>query len=172
LEALGLLQRQGKFVKEYGALTDSVPRPLLPGFPPGPAAGPAAALPLAIESGFRPYGPGRRSVRPVVPQDGSPKRRLGVTLDQGGPYKTEILERQDAGGALYFRVQIRRGFRHQIRCHLSWLGHPVLGDGLYGQPGGEGEQALMLQAQGLSFPDPYTGETRRYRLPSIAEEGF
>jgi 23S rRNA pseudouridine1911/1915/1917 synthase len=169
LDAMRRQQKQGNFVKEYGLLTDSSPQALLPGFPPpGPAAGPSTALPLAVESGFRPYGRGRRAVRPVVPN--SSKRLLGAVLDQGRPYRTEILERKNAGNILYFCVRIERAFRHQIRCHLSWLGYPVLGDGLYGQPGGNGEQPLMLKAQGLSFTDPCTGETRRYRLPSIMEE--
>jgi 23S rRNA pseudouridine1911/1915/1917 synthase len=171
LEALQGQQKQGNFVKEYGVLTESAPQALLPGFPPpGPGAGPSASPPFAIESGFRPYGPGRKAVRPVIPQDGSPRKRLRIALDRGGPYKTEILDRQNAGDALYFRVRITRGFRHQIRCHLSWLGHPTLGDGLYGPPAGPGEQALMLKAQGLSFSDPYSGENRQYRLPPILED--
>jgi 23S rRNA pseudouridine1911/1915/1917 synthase len=169
LEALQGQQQQGSFVKEYGVLTDPSPRTLLPGFPlPGPAASPS--VPFAVESGFRPYGPGRRAVRPVAAKVGPHKKRLSVALDQGRPYRTEILGRQNAGSALYFRVRILRAFRHQIRCHLSWLGHPVLGDGLYGPPGESGDQPLMLKAQGLSFPDPYSGETRRYQLPPILEE--
>jgi 23S rRNA pseudouridine1911/1915/1917 synthase len=171
LEALQEQQKQGNFVKEYGLLADPVPQALLPGFPPpGPAASPSAAPPFVVASGFRPYGPGRKAVRPVMPAEGSPKKRLRIALDQGEPYKTEILDRQNAGAALYFRVRIARAFRHQIRCHLSWLGHPVLGDGLYGPPADHGEQALMLKAQSLSFSDPYSGENRQYRLPSILED--
>jgi 23S rRNA pseudouridine1911/1915/1917 synthase len=170
LESLEQQQRQGSFLKEYGVLADAVPRPLLPGFPPAPpSAGPSTAQPLAVTSGFRPYGPGRRAVRPVLP-GGSSKKRLPIALDQGGPYRTEILERQNAGSLLYFRARIARAFRHQIRCHLSWLGHPVLGDGLYGRPDEDGEQPLMLKAQGLSFLDPSSGETRRYQLPPILED--
>jgi 23S rRNA pseudouridine1911/1915/1917 synthase len=170
LESLEQQQRQGSFLKEYGVMTDTVPRPLLPGFPPAPPpASPSAAYPLAVTSGFRPYGPGRRAVRPVLP-DGLAKKRLHIALDQGGPYKTEILERQNAGTALYFRVRIARAFRHQIRCHFSWLGHPVLGDGLYGPPNQDGEQPLMLKAQALSFSDPFSGEPRHYQLPPILED--
>jgi 23S rRNA pseudouridine1911/1915/1917 synthase len=169
LEALQEQQQRGSLVKEYGLLADPVPQALLPGFPsPGPAS-PSSTPPFAVESGFRPYGPGKRAVRPVIPNSGFPKKRLRIALDRGRPYKTEILERQNAGGALYFRVRIARGFRHQIRCHLSWLGHPALGDGLYGQPG-EGEQPLMLKAQGLSFLDPLSGENRHYQLPPILED--
>jgi 23S rRNA pseudouridine1911/1915/1917 synthase len=176
LDGLRDQQQQGAFVKEYGVLTNSVPQALLPGFPlPGPAAGPSTALPFAIESGFRPYGPGRKAVRPVAAPVAAPmaaktgptKKRLTFALDQGRPYRTEILERQNAGASLYFRVRILRAFRHQIRCHLSWLGYPVLGDGLYGPPGDAGDQALMLKAQALSFLDPGSGEPRHYQLSPI-----
>jgi 23S rRNA pseudouridine1911/1915/1917 synthase len=174
LEALWRQQERGGLVKEYGALANRAPRAPLPGFPPlEPPAGPSAEPPFALESGFRAYGPGRRSVRPVLPRGDYPQP-FPVGLDQGRPYRTEILERRDAGGARYFRARIVRGFRHQIRCHLAWLGHPVLGDGLYGSPGGEeegaGEGALMLKAQGLSFLDPLTRRKRRYQLPSILED--
>jgi 23S rRNA pseudouridine1911/1915/1917 synthase len=168
LEALQWQQKQGCFVKEYGVLANSTPQALLPGFPPVDSpGGPFAALPFAVESGFRPYGPGRKAVRPVMPKGSSPQKSLHVGLDRGSPYKTEILERHSAGNALYFRVRILRAFRHQIRCHLSWLGHPVLGDGLYGQAEGEGDRPLMLKAQGLSFQDPLSGEARYYQLPSL-----
>jgi 23S rRNA pseudouridine1911/1915/1917 synthase len=173
LEALQRQQKQGTFIKEYGVLTDSAPRALLPGFPlPGPAAGPSATPPFAIESGFRPYGPGRKAVRPVAAKAGPPKKRRPLALDQGRPYRTEILERQNAADVFYFRVRIERAFRHQIRCHLSWLGYPVLGDGLYGPPGetGQPERPLMLKAQGLFFLDPCSGESRQYQLPPILED--
>jgi 23S rRNA pseudouridine1911/1915/1917 synthase len=170
LEALQRQQRQGGFVKEYGVLASPVPQAPLPGFPPAEPR-PFAALPLVVASGFRAYGPGRKAVRPVIPRRAPPKKRISVALDQGGPYKTEILERRNAGDFLYFRVRIGRAFRHQIRCHLSWLGHPVLGDGLYGPAGGDGDRPLMLKAQGLSFPDPFSGEPRQYQLPPILEDG-
>jgi 23S rRNA pseudouridine1911/1915/1917 synthase len=168
LEVLRHHQQQGRVVKEYGVLATSDPQPPLPGFPPGPSTSPAEEPFFAVESAFRPYGPGRRAVRPVPLDKAAPKRRSLVVLDQGGPYKTEILERQNAGNALYFRVRIVRAFRHQIRCHLSWLGHPVLGDGLYGRA--EGDGPLMLKAQSLCFPDPVSGESREYRLPPISSE--
>jgi 23S rRNA pseudouridine1911/1915/1917 synthase len=169
LESLEQQQQQGAFLKEYGVLASAAPQPLLPGFPPEPPPANPSETPFAIESGFRPYGPGQKAVRPVLP--GSPsKKRLRIALDHGKPYKTEILERQNAGKLLYFRALIARAFRHQIRCHLSWLGHPVLGDSLYGQPDEDREQPLMLKAQALSFLDPSTGETRQYQLPPIMED--
>jgi len=53
----------------------------------------------------------------------------------------------------------RTGGTHQRRVHMAGLGHPVMGDGLYGEKGrvrrGKG---LFLHAVGLSFTHPATGE--------------
>jgi 23S rRNA pseudouridine1911/1915/1917 synthase len=100
------------------------------------------------------------------------KPRREFALDRGYPYKTNILEASSGGKTRCFRVRIVRGFRHQIRCHLSWLGYPILNDGLYGgllEVDGT-DQALALKAQGLFFRDPLSGENRCYQLPPILED--
>jgi 23S rRNA pseudouridine1911/1915/1917 synthase len=163
LDALTFQQERGLFTKEYGALCGKGP---LPGgtVPPAPERG---EPPFTLESAFRPFGPGRREVRPAAfPPAG--RQRKAAALDRGGPYVTEVLEQVPLpGGLVYFRLGIRRGFRHQIRCHLAWLGFPILNDGLYGA-GGEG--LLALKAQGLAFFDPQSGEGRRYGLEPLLHE--
>lgn len=39
----------------------------------------------------------------------------------------------------------RTGRTHQLRVHLSWIGHPILGDSLYGRPGSDAQAAARLQ---------------------------
>ncbi|MGD8417672.1 MAG: RNA pseudouridine synthase [Pseudomonadales bacterium] len=48
----------------------------------------------------------------------------------------------------------RTGRTHQLRVHLAWIGHPILGDRLYGAPGDPSQQAprLMLHAHRLVLP--------------------
>ena len=50
-------------------------------------------------------------------------------------------------------IQLETGRRHQIRVHLAWLGHPLLGDERYGQTAGR----LALHATRLQLEHPFNG---------------
>jgi 23S rRNA pseudouridine1911/1915/1917 synthase len=158
MDALTQQQREGLFVKEYGALSRGS-QEALPGFPPAFIPGP---VPFTIQSAFRPFGKGRKTVRPVVPAFGG-KAQKKFALDLGNLYTTQVLEMRRGEKGVYFRMRISRGFRHQIRCHLAWLGFPILNDKIYG--GGSSEDGVLaLRAQGISFIDPESNTPRRYEL--------
>ena len=58
------------------------------------------------------------------------------------------------------------GRSHQLRAHLAWLGHPVLGDRLYSEEGSSEEgsgPSLQLRACGLRLLHPHTGMPLRLR---------
>ena len=56
------------------------------------------------------------------------------------------------------RLHLETGRTHQIRVHLSSIGHPLMGDSLYGGSGDQyGRQAL--HAASLSFVHPFTEES-------------
>ena len=69
----------------------------------------------------------------------------------------EVLER--FGGFTYVRCRLETGRTHQIRVHMAHMGHPILGDTVYGAkkpvPGLQGQ---CLHAVGLQFVHPRTGE--------------
>jgi 23S rRNA pseudouridine1911/1915/1917 synthase len=51
------------------------------------------------------------------------------------------------------------GRTHQLRVHMAHLGHPILGDGIYGKEGLTlKHKGLFLRAKGLSFVHPITGK--------------
>lgn len=68
------------------------------------------------------------------------------------------VERQYADYAL-LRLQLDTGRTHQIRVHMAHIGHPLLGDGLYGESvrDAHGMERAALHAAHLEFVHPITG---------------
>ena len=69
----------------------------------------------------------------------------------------------DDGARSLLDVRIETGRKHQIRRHLAGLGHPVIGDRLYGSGAGDGVD-LQLTAYLLAFHCPVNDEPVEYRL--------
>jgi len=63
-------------------------------------------------------------------------------------------------------VKIKTGRTHQIRVHMSYLGHPVVGDKTYGKKKEEFEvSGQLLHAQKLAFLHPRTGQILSFKAP-------
>ena len=149
-------QEAGRFVKTYSAdCDDARALPLPDGFPPRPSlpgCSDGGKLRSAVVSRFRPWGLHGKAVRPVTEEAGPAAQRKASP----GWYRTEFVVEPNGGGKESIRAtcRITRGYRHQVRCHLAWLGFPVKGDALYnsscGQADGEGH-ALCFRATGLDF---------------------
>ena len=90
------------------------------------------------------------------------KRRLMAVVAGGKPSVTHYSVVGEAGGRALLDVTLGTGRTHQIRVHLSHLGHPVLGDRTYGgysQAVRElGLNRPFLHAWRLAFVHPATGE--------------
>jgi 23S rRNA pseudouridine1911/1915/1917 synthase len=81
----------------------------------------------------------------------------------GRPAVTHFEVMHEAAGHAMLRVRLETGRTHQIRVHLSAIGHPVYADPLYGDavPG----QRLWLHAERLAFVHPVIGEALEFEAP-------
>lgn len=91
------------------------------------------------------------------------KSTIDVPLD-GKTAITHFEVLQSHGGKSLLEVKIQTGRLHQIRQHLTSIGHPVMGDPKYGQ-GNKNRKGLQLMARELIFSDPWTHSLRKFQLP-------
>jgi 23S rRNA pseudouridine1911/1915/1917 synthase len=111
----------------------------------------------------------RRGYRAVVvgeglPETGTVDSPVGrdpdnptlMTAGVGRPAVTHFEVVRQAAGHTMLMVRLETGRTHQIRVHLSAIGHPVYADPLYG--GAVPGRRLWLHAERLSFDHPVSGE--------------
>ncbi|MBQ2707232.1 MAG: RluA family pseudouridine synthase, partial [Clostridia bacterium] len=110
-----------------------------------------------------------------IGRDPRERKRMAVVAD-GRPARThfEVLERFTAMGHSYTFVRciLETGRTHQIRVHMKSLGHPLLGDTLYGGGSTKFEHSLgelicgqCLTATHIGFVHPTSGEILRLDCP-------
>lgn len=90
--------------------------------------------------------------------------RRGV-MEDGAPSVTHYKVIERLKDHTVVELILETGRTHQIRVHMSYIGHPVLGDHLYG-----GENVLLIERQALhaaclEFIHPISGETVKYEAP-------
>ncbi|QLA16630.1 dephospho-CoA kinase [Desulfolutivibrio sulfoxidireducens] len=117
-----------------------------------------------------------------IGRDPAARTRMAVVAKGGREAKSRYRTVWSApeGGAALVEVDILTGRTHQIRVHLAAIGHPLLGDAVYGpgraaafrrEAGAAGRlcRRQMLHAWRLSFPHPETGETLSFERPPPAD---
>jgi len=119
----------------------------------------ACGLEARIECAFRSFGPGGAAVA-----------CLGRDFRGGGPaerdrvaYRADLIDArasaapcglERADRAVDLTLGLAKGFRHQLRAQLAWIGLPIAGDPIYG---GASAGRLFLHASRVAFADPETG---------------
>jgi 23S rRNA pseudouridine1911/1915/1917 synthase len=110
--------------------------------------------------------PSRRgTIDAPIGRDRNDVGRMAVGGRAERPAVTHFELAEPLAGASLLRLRLETGRTHQIRVHLAAIGHPVLGDPVYGVPSGQiGLRRQFLHAARLAFAHPADG--RRIELSS------
>ncbi|MGD9711187.1 MAG: RluA family pseudouridine synthase [Thermomicrobiales bacterium] len=106
---------------------------------------------------------------PVGRHTGDRLRMAAVA--SGKPAVSHFSVIQRVAGATLLEIELVTGRTHQIRVHMAFIGHPVIGDAVYnrnsGKFGGSGSFVArqFLHASRLAFALPATGERRTFEAP-------
>lgn len=111
----------------------------------------------------------RGTVDEPIARDPRDRKRMAVVAGgRSAVTHWEVVARY--AGHTHLRCRLETGRTHQIRVHMAYLGHPILGDTVYGAkkpvPGLTGQ---CLHAVGLRFIHPRTGQPIELSCP-LSEE--
>lgn len=97
-----------------------------------------------------------------IGRDHDNRKRMAIVPDgEGKPAITHVHVLERFRGYTYVECRLETGRTHQIRVHMASIGHPLLGDELYGGTDGRVKMHLVgqcLHARILGFVHPTTGE--------------
>jgi tRNA pseudouridine32 synthase/23S rRNA pseudouridine746 synthase len=92
-----------------------------------------------------------------------PRRPLQKIDPAGKPSRTHWRALASSRDATHVLLEPLTGRTHQLRVHLASIGHPILGDALYGDAGVQARASrLLLHASELGFVHPVTQQDLRF----------
>ncbi len=102
-----------------------------------------------------------------VGRDPKNRKRMAVTEKNSRNAVTHYQVLGRYPGYTYIRCRLETGRTHQIRVHMAYLGHPLLGDSLYGAGRDKrfGLEGQCLHARRLGFIHPSTGAQMELACP-------
>ena len=151
------VQNKGLFIKTYNAVCDVKTKDDIAisenGFPLSPDIDfDGIGFECTVKSQFRPYGVGRKEVRPVDEKAG----KAAVKKASPDIYETCICGKfNEERTVCNVTCSITKGYRHQVRCHLAWIGLPIKGDPIYSNIYGNKASGneFFFTASSLRFPN-------------------
>lgn len=110
--------------------------------------------------------PGQGTLRSYLARHASDRKRFAShPAGQGKHAVTHYKTAQRGSGCSWIECRLETGRTHQIRVHLSELGHPILGDPVYGGRFKRAAPRLMLHAAELGFVHPRSRARLTFRVP-------
>ncbi|WP_330427471.1 RluA family pseudouridine synthase [Eubacterium ramulus] len=96
------------------------------------------------------------------------RKKMAINEKNGKPAITHYKVLQRFAKYTYMEFRLETGRTHQIRVHMASIGHPLLGDELYGNPKNlamKGLQGQTLHAMVIGFVHPTTHEYMEFEAP-------
>jgi 23S rRNA pseudouridine1911/1915/1917 synthase len=103
-----------------------------------------------------------------IGRDPRHRQRMAV-VDRGRPAQTDFRVVERLGAVSVLDVTLRTGRTHQIRVHLASIGHPIVGDPVYGRRHDERAGRPALHARRLRLTHPGDGTERVFESPLPAD---
>ncbi|HXR74470.1 MAG TPA: RluA family pseudouridine synthase [Bryobacteraceae bacterium] len=126
---------------------------------------------LALARGH--ISPPQGTITKRIMRDPVRRTRMTTRLESGRTALTHYRTIEQLANLSLLEVKIGTGRTHQIRVHLSSIGHPIVGDGLYGAPRRADRipapDRFFLHAQRLRFQSPSTGQPIEIESPLAPE---
>ncbi|MBR6507238.1 MAG: RluA family pseudouridine synthase [Clostridia bacterium] len=101
------------------------------------------------------------------------RKKFAVTNVNSKPAVTHYRVIERLAGYTHLELTLETGRTHQIRVHMAYMGHPVIGDPVYGNPKHSlGLRGQCLFAEYISFTHPITGEIMSFgaELPDFFKD--
>jgi len=117
------------------------------------------------------FGMATGTIDAPIRRDPDAPMRMAISND-GRFARTHYRLREAMGAVTLMEVELETGRTHQIRVHFASIGHPVVGDPVYGRRDPVAVPRIFLHALRLGFVDPFTGTdvTLEAELPSDLDD--
>lgn len=106
----------------------------------------------------------RGRINAPIGRSADDRKKMAVVKD-GKPAITNFTVLKRFKEFTYIECHLETGRTHQIRVHLEYIGHPLVGDQTYGRRKVIGEQGQFLHAKTIGFSHPRTGKYMEFDSP-------
>lgn len=95
-----------------------------------------------------------------------PRQKVDHEIGKRSLTKFRLLSIDPSTNSSRVELEPITGRSHQLRVHMAALGHPILGDDLYGREGAPDPGRLLLHASDLAFAHPASSEPMCFHCPA------
>ena len=122
-----------------------------------------------VHGNWRPRPAGWTRLEMPIRRDRRNRVKMTARSGQGRAALTEFRILEERAGYSLLEVRIGTGRTHQIRVHLAAIGHPVVGDNLYGAPQQPALGRFFLHSHQIAFAHPTSGRPLTLTSPLAPE---